>query len=184
MKKCLFISLAFASTIALSFMGCNNSANINEEDLQTIPSSKIGLKDIDSYWHLKEKLYVVHKICIVESLPTADSAQIAEDAINRDEDATYDLFESVNTTIPYQRITTKDKNGTVLVDGFLNKISDDKKNLIYSITPFGFESIVLGMLYHERGVEGKYFYKDLTSEYQYNYPKVTSVKLYNYFENQ
>ncbi len=44
MKKCLFISLAFASTI--SFMGCNNSANINEEDLQTIPSSKIGLKDI------------------------------------------------------------------------------------------------------------------------------------------
>ena len=112
------------------------------------------------------------------------SAQIAEDAINRDEDATYDLFESVNTTIPYQRITTKDKNGTVLVDGFLNKISDDKKNLIYSITPFGFESIVLGMLYHERGVEGKYFYKDLTSEYQYNYPKVTSVKLYNYFENQ
>lgn len=29
MKKCLFISLAFASTIALSFMGCNNSANIN-----------------------------------------------------------------------------------------------------------------------------------------------------------
>lgn len=109
MKKCLFISLAFASTIALSFMGCNNSANINEEDLQTIPSSKIGLKDIGSYWHLKEKLYVVHKICIVESLPTADSAQIAEDAINRDEDATYDLFESVNTTIPYQRITTKDK---------------------------------------------------------------------------
>ena len=48
MKKCLFISLAFASTIALSFMGCNNSANINEEDLQTIPSSKIGLKDIGS----------------------------------------------------------------------------------------------------------------------------------------
>ena len=67
------------------------------------------MKDIGSYWHLKEKLYVVHKICIVESLPTADSAQIAEDAINRDEDATYDLFESVNTTIPYQRITTKDK---------------------------------------------------------------------------